>query len=173
MEASMSEWLVQIDFFDRRLLSAVARGRRSFLTPFMRAVSRLVDPVPAVLIALFLLSGPVPALQAAGRDAAMALLLSHCIAQGMKRAICRSRPHLAGEGCLVEMPDPFSVPSGHAAAALSIALPVFLALPLVLGAPVLGLAFLIGASRCYLGVHYPADVLMGWGLAVGSVALVG
>jgi undecaprenyl-diphosphatase len=119
-----------------------------------------------------LFSGLAPGLQAAGRDAALALALSHCLAQGMKRKFCRTRPCLAGTGALVESPDPFSFPSGHAAAALSIAIPLFLALPLALGAPILVLALLIGASRCYLGVHYPADVLMGWGLAVGSVALV-
>ena len=29
----------------------------------------------------------------------------------------------------------------------------------------LALAALTGVSRCYLGVHYPGDVLAGWALA--------
>ena len=62
-------------------------------------------------------------------------------------------------------PDRFSFPSGHAAAALSIALAVSAVLPWPLGMAVMGLAVLTGVSRCYLAVHYPGDVIAGWLLA--------
>jgi undecaprenyl-diphosphatase len=74
---------------------------------------------------------------------------------------------------LIHPPDRFSFPSGHAAAGLSLALPLALALPVVLGITVLSLGLAVGLTRCYLGVHYPGDVLAGWSLAALSVAFAG
>jgi len=42
----------------------------------------------------------------------VALTLSHVAVQVLKRAVARPRPC----GALVDLPDPFSFPSGHAAA---------------------------------------------------------
>jgi hypothetical protein len=55
--------------------------------------------------------------------------------------------------------------------------PLAAALPVAGGSAILGLALLIGLSRCYLGVHYPGDVLTGWTLALlaalSSAPLIG
>ena len=98
------------------------------------------------------------------------LTASHRLAQLRKRSVSRPRPQLpAGVSSLAEVPDRFSVPSGPAAAALSLALPTSLALPVAAGALLLGVACLVGVSRCHLGVHDPGDVGAGWLLAmVGS-----
>lgn len=39
------------------------------------------------------------------------------------------------------------------------------------GSLLLPLAAVIGLSRCYLGVHYPGDVLAGWLLALIGLGL--
>lgn len=170
----MSGWILRIGAYDRRLLRALTQRRRPSMTLFMRVLTRLGDPPVAVMLAVWLLFFATPGLDFAGERAALALLLSHCASQLLKRAISRDRPRLpVGLPSLIEPPDRFSFPSGHASATLSIALPVVLAVPILLALPLLVLALLIGISRCYLGVHYPGDVFMGWGLALGAVLASG
>jgi len=65
----------------------------------------------------------------------------------------------------IAVPDPFSFPSGHACAILSVAYVVSVALPVVAWF-LLPIALLVGMSRAVLGVHSPGDVIVGQGLAV-------
>jgi undecaprenyl-diphosphatase len=170
----MSGWILRIGAYDRRLLHALAERRRRWITVFMRSVTHLGDAPSAIGIAGLLLLGIVPGLGSAGVWAALSLLISHGVSQILKRTISRPRPQLpVGLESLISPPDRFSFPSGHASASLSIALPVVLALPVAVGSPILLLALMVGVSRCYLGVHYPGDVLMGWGLALGAVVASG
>jgi undecaprenyl-diphosphatase len=76
-----------------------------------------------------------------------------------------------GLSFLIEPEDRFSFPSGHAAAGLSVALPLALALGGGAGTLMLVAGLLVGVSRCYLGVHYPGDVLVGWALASGATMI--
>jgi len=101
----------------------------------------------------------------------IALTLSHIAVQVLKRAVARPRPCDANGRplALVDLPDPFSFPSGHAAAATAVAGAVSAAHPLA--APVLiPLAALIAYSRVALRVHHAGDVVAGVALGAAGVA---
>jgi undecaprenyl-diphosphatase len=159
---------------DARLLIALAHRRDARLSRFFRVWTHLGDaPVP-VAFALALVTGFFPEWQHVGVQSALTLSIAFLFSQVLKRTISRPRPRLPeGFPCLVQAPDRFSFPSGHATASLAVILPILLA-PGLGPAPLLLLpvALLIGISRCYLGVHYPGDVLSGWGLALLSAFLV-
>ena len=174
----MTAWIIRLHHHDERFLHALVLRRRPRLDRAMRAVTHLGDAAVTVTLALLLALGMVPALAAAGRRAAFALVSSHLVVQLLKRTVTRSRPVMpTGVAALIQPPDRFSFPSGHAAASLSVALGLAMALPASIGVAVLGLAVVVGLSRCYLGVHYPGDVLAGWLLALagalGGIAVIG
>jgi undecaprenyl-diphosphatase len=135
----------------------------------MRDLTALGSPTVLVLFVLAVAG----ALLARRQYHALVLLLVAAVG-GMlldtllKQVFGRPRPDLALR--LTEVRS-LSFPSGHAMASAIIyltlaALLARLVQPLALKLYFLGLAalltFLVGASRVYLGVHYPTDVLAGW-----------
>jgi undecaprenyl-diphosphatase len=56
--------------------------------------------------------------------------------------------------------DKYSFPSGHTTAAFSLAVMIALYFPMF-GFITIPLAFCVGISRMYIGVHYPTDVIVG------------
>lgn len=168
----MPTWILRLGDLDQQLLHAMVMWRRARLDAFIRVFTHLGDASASILVAGILSLGLVPGLETAGRTAAFALVFSHVLVQLLKRSFARPRPHLPiGIQSLVRAPDRFSFPSGHAAAALSIFLPVALVLPILPGILALAVGFGVGLTRCYLGIHYPGDVLVGWSLAAISVLL--
>jgi len=112
-----------------------------------------------------------------GLAALLALTTSHLVVQVLKRAVARPRPCDANGRllALIDLPDPYSFPSGHAAAACAISGTIAIAHPLL--APiVLPLAATIAASRVTLRVHHVGDVaggvLLGLAGAAGAALLI-
>jgi len=107
----------------------------------------------------------------ASRVALTTLVASHLVVQLMERTVVRSRPARSGLHTAVREPYRFSFPSGHAAAAMSVALGYAVAFP-ALAVPLLAVALLVGFSRVRLGVHFPGDVLAGQAIATATAGLV-
>jgi len=163
----MSSWMLTLGSVDERLLHALVLRRRRVVDWGMRAITHTADPQNVIALTLALALGLVPEVHDAGIVAAWALSTSHLAVQIMKRRFSRPRPSLPlGLTFLIKPQDRFSFPSGHAAAGLSFALPLFLALSGPWAWALLALGLLVGVSRCYLGVHYPGDILVGWTLAI-------
>jgi undecaprenyl-diphosphatase len=105
-------------------------------------------------------------------NATATLVGSHLLVQLVKRTVSRPRPpHVDAGTALIRAPDRFSFPSGHSAAAMSVAFAYSMAYP-SLAAPLLMVAMAVGLSRVALGVHYPGDVFVGQLLAVLTGAIV-
>lgn len=169
----MSDPIVALTELDGRLFKAFVLRRRPVMDLVMRTVTKLGNVELIVPLAAALALGIVPGLRDAGVAALWSCALSHAFVQLLKRRVARERPSLPVGPCfLIEPEDRFSFPSGHATAGLSVALPVALALGGALGVLVLVLGLVIGISRCYLGVHYPGDIVAGWLLAGASVLAV-
>jgi undecaprenyl-diphosphatase len=111
-------------------------------------------------------------LHEAAKLALLSLVISHVVVQLIKRTVVRARPGAVERAsALVSPPDRFSLPSGHSAASMSVALSYALFSP-SWAALLLLLAFLVGFSRVRLRVHYPSDVIVGQTIAALTVAAV-
>lgn len=107
--------------------------------------------------------------QPAGRFAA-GLGGSMLLTQVLKRLATRPRPTL---WVSLRPEHTFSFPSGHAMDTAALAAALFFVLPSQpprWAAPLFALG--VGWARLYLGVHFPSDVLAGWGAGAGWVLLV-
>jgi undecaprenyl-diphosphatase len=92
------------------------------------------------------------------------------MALSMKPLFKRPRPYDALDGIQpnLPLPDRWSMPSGHTSTAFSAAVSISLAYPRwEVVCPSLLWAGAVGASRIFLGHHYPGDVLAGAVLGSG------
>jgi membrane-associated phospholipid phosphatase len=88
---------------------------------------------------------------------------------GIKLAVKRPRPVLAGLPPLGGAPSSLSFPSAHATSSFAVATAMVRVDPAMAGAFVVAIALSLG--RPYLGMHYPSDVLAGAfiGVALGLI----
>ena len=165
----MSPWLIRLDARDRALFSRLALTSTTArsLRRFWTALTHLGGACASIGLALTQALLPGGSFAFAWRTLCV-LGLSHLVVQLVKRSVGRPRP-AATESieALVLIPDRFSFPSGHACAAMAVAIGLSSAMP-ALTLPLLFVALLVGFSRVMLGVHYPGDVLMGQAIALVS-----
>jgi undecaprenyl-diphosphatase len=157
--------------FDEPLLRWLRRRRRPELTRAVLFVTELGSG--RVLTVVSLIS--TAALWARGnRNAARYLALTAAGAglmnRGLKELYRRERPDLT---LRLSQTTGFAFPSGHAMASAAIygalAMVAFARFPAVKWhalAAATGLVGAIGATRAYLHVHYPSDIIAGWGLGL-------
>ena len=129
------------------------------------------------MIAFVLLIAAVLALRGRGTLAwgwLLATSLNSQWVQVLKQAIARPRPSTVGDTVVAG----FSFPSGHATVAFALFgslyywlwnHPGILRIRATLAFILLALAFMVGFSRIYLGVHYPSDVTAGFCLGLSGV----
>jgi undecaprenyl-diphosphatase len=162
----------RITDLDRRWLLGVARSRApQWLDRGLRLITHLGGATVTIGCGLVLL--PPLESRVLGWTMLVANASSHTVVQLLKRMATRPRPHFPDEGvtALVAHPDEFSLPSGHACAAMAVAMSLVLHHPGGAAGIALAVALAVGASRVYLRVHYVTDVLVGQLIGVAGAIM--
>ena len=147
--------------------------RNPILNPIVVFITSLGDEGMIWIVATLLLLIPKKT-RKIGVMSGLALLGSLLINNTLiKNLVARPRPYTRLEDLTILIPKPgkYSFPSGHTASSFASGVVFFRQLPKKWGVPALVLAFLMGLSRLYVGVHYPTDVLAG--MIVGALLAVG
>ncbi|MGE5647183.1 MAG: phosphatase PAP2 family protein [Acidobacteriota bacterium] len=151
--------------FDEPVRAWVHTHSCPWLTALMRAASVLGEAG-----VLLILSAGVGLYwkRAAARFLVM-MLGAYFVDTGLKLAFHRARPESFFG---TPLPASYSFPSGHALFAICFfgGLAALVGRRVTVWTAAAAMAFLIGLSRVYLGVHYPSDVVAGY--AVGLAILV-
>lgn len=165
---------VSVNKFDKAVINFVSR-LPSGLRPVFEAMSYIGHPITTSFIggalAVYGILQHRPAILWSGSLVWGALGVSTVL----KRVIERSRP-ITSYVAHMRIPS-FSFPSGHTTGStVAFGLLAYYAFHLLPSpfnyislVPFIGLIFLVGVSRIYLGAHYPTDVVGGWML--GTVFL--
>lgn len=162
----------RIGAYDLGMLYWFTSWRGPYLDRLLPALTHLGDPLVLInaVVAGALLLGAMGRRRMAWTLVVVAVL-SGALDGALKYAVGRPRPNLAT--ALVEPPATPSFPSGHAASSMT----VYGSLGLLVGRALgrqrgrllrygVGLSVVVGLTRVMIGVHYPLDVLVGWGLGV-------
>ena len=146
-----------------------SRNGKRFWDRFFRTVTRSGDAWAYAIIGFALIFVD----RLAGERLILPMLIAFSaellVYKTLKQVFRRARPFESMKEIrgLIAVPDRYSFPSGHTAAAFVAATVLTVCFP-ILCLPAFGWASLIGISRIYLGVHYPSDVLAGMVLGLIS-----
>lgn len=151
MELSMLHWIQ----------TRLANPTLNTIVPFITSLGNHAE-IWFAIIALMLIQKHH---RREGYAVAVALLLTYVVTVVvMKNIICRPRPFLVDTSfhLLIDPPGEWSFPSGHAATSFAAATAItYSSWPRRIKVGAFITATLIAASRLYLCVHYPTDVLVG------------
>ena len=142
--------------------------RTPFLTVIMVFFSRIGDSGIIWIVTGLVLLVP-KSTRRGGFDVLICLLVAYLINDCVIKVLVeRIRPYEVINGLTILVPpeSSFSFPSGHTNSSFAAALALTLAFGKA-GALAYIPAVLIAFSRCYVGVHYPSDVLAG--MLVGTL----
>ena len=108
-----------------------------------------------------------------GEVIALAIMFANVSIGLLKNVFSRLRPYIVSDRIdILREVDGYSFPSGHSANSTAL----YPTTASVFGGKkwlkiiAIALPLLIGVSRCYLGAHWPTDVLVGWCLGLVSFA---
>lgn len=149
----------------------------SFINNFIAILSSIADSG-----LIWLLTGAVLVYFRKTRAAGLTMIIS--LGAGwilndfiIKEIVARPRPFTESEELMtflnslnMSLPDGYSFPSGHSFASLNCSV-ILLCFFGKKAWPALAIGIAIALSRCFLGVHYPTDVLAGSLLGVGFALL--
>jgi membrane-associated phospholipid phosphatase len=164
--------LAALDLAGLRLARTAAHTPRAERA--VRAYSRLGEHA-GLWIALGLAGAALAALRgdrdraARWRRATATVVAANALNQTLKLTVRRPRPCLPGLPPLTSTPTQLSFPSAHSATAAAAACAFDGLAP---RRPLRAAAAAMAASRAYLGVHYPSDIVAGMALGgiVGRIA---
>lgn len=156
---------------DPRILSVVVEHRNDALTSFFTTVTNLGDPLVVTAVAVFVVVALLPVNRRLATVVALSTTGTVVITTVAKAVVDRPRPP---EALWLDVASGPAFPSGHSAQSVALygaialvvwhlARPLWVRLGAVLVAASIALA--VGASRVYLAVHWPSDVLCGWAIA--------
>jgi undecaprenyl-diphosphatase len=143
----------------------------SFFDWLMPKITIMGSATFSVVMCLLFLAVGTGTHQKAAAESLLALGGSQLIVYIIKRMAGRQRPYLAlpDVRTISSLFTDHSFPSGHTAAAFSLAVAFVLHFP-AYEFVLFAIAGLVGISRLYLGQHYPTDVLIG--AVLGSLSSI-